>query len=72
MKDVALKYDLEKYIKFNTKVKSATWDEDEGLWKLELVAPDGSRFLDYCTILINASGVLKYVISTLFALTASD
>lgn len=72
MKDVALKYDLEKYIKFNTKVESATWDENEGLWKLELVAPDGSRFLDSCTILINASGVLKYVISTLFALTASD
>ena len=65
MKDVAVKYDLEKYIKFNTSVTSATWSE-EGLWKLELVAQDGSKFQDSCNILINASGVLKWVLCSYF------
>ena len=59
MKDVAVKYNLERYVQFKTTVESATWDEEEGLWRLQIVAPDGSHFDDTCNILINGSGVLK-------------
>ncbi len=62
-KEVATTYDLEKYVKFNTKVEKAVWQEDEGVWKLTLVSSDGTRFEDKCEILANGSGVLKFVIS---------
>lgn len=58
---MATTYDLEKYVKFDTKVESATWQEEEGVWKLILVSADGTRFEDYCEILANGSGVLKCV-----------
>jgi cation diffusion facilitator CzcD-associated flavoprotein CzcO len=60
-KHVSTKYDLEKYVKFNTKVQSARWDEDAGMWRLIVIAADGSQFEDECEILVNGSGVLKYV-----------
>jgi cation diffusion facilitator CzcD-associated flavoprotein CzcO len=50
---------LEKYVKFNSKVKSATWDEDAGVWRLAVIAEDGTQFEDKCEILVNGSGVLK-------------
>lgn len=59
IKDVATKYDLEKYVKFNTKVESAKWNEEAGVWKLTLIGPDGSRFEDECEMLANGSGNLK-------------
>lgn len=62
MKDVAVKHGVDKYVKFNTTVESATWDEDIGLWCLQIVGPDGSRFKDTCNVLVNGSGVLKYVL----------
>jgi cation diffusion facilitator CzcD-associated flavoprotein CzcO len=52
-------------VKFNTKVKSATWDDDAGVWRLTLIAQDGSEFEDQCEILINGSGVLKSVVPSL-------
>jgi cation diffusion facilitator CzcD-associated flavoprotein CzcO len=60
-KDVATTYNLEKYVKFNTKVESATWQEEEGVWKLILTSSDGTNFEDYCEILVNGSGALKLV-----------
>ena len=59
-KHVSTKYDLKKYVRFNTKVETATWDEGVGIWMLFIVAEDGSQFEDWCEILINGSGVLKY------------
>lgn len=59
LKDIAVKYDLEKYVKFKTTVQSATWDEEAGLWRLQLIGPDGSAFEDTCNVLVNGSGVLK-------------
>ena len=35
------------------------WQEDEGVWKLSLIASDGSRSTDSCEILVNGSGVLN-------------
>ncbi len=60
-KDVATKYSLEKYVKFNTKVETAKWDDEDGVWRLEIMGPDGKRFEDSCEILVNGSGVLKSV-----------
>ena len=60
-KEVATTYDLEKYVKFNTAVEKAVWQEEEGIWKLTLVSSDGSRFEDECEILVNGTGVLKLV-----------
>lgn len=48
-------------MKFNTKVESATWQEEEGRWKLIIVSTDGTRSEDYCEILVNGSGALKFV-----------
>jgi cation diffusion facilitator CzcD-associated flavoprotein CzcO len=60
MKDTAVKFDLERYITFNTKALSATWDEDAGLWHLKLRSlSDGQIIEDSCNILINGTGVLN-------------
>lgn len=58
---MATTYDLEKYVKFNTAVERAVWQEQEGVWKLTLLSSDGTRFEDTCEILVNGSGVLKFV-----------
>lgn len=60
-KDVAVKFDLEKYVKFQHKVNVAKWNEENGKWELLIVQPDGTEMSDECEILINGSGLLKYV-----------
>ncbi|KAM0747815.1 putative flavin-binding monooxygenase [Meredithblackwellia eburnea MCA 4105] len=58
--DTAVKYDVMKYIKFETKVTSAIWDEESGKWKLKLRnVKTGEEFEDETNILINAMGVLN-------------
>jgi cation diffusion facilitator CzcD-associated flavoprotein CzcO len=52
------KHNLEPFVVLNTKVVSATWDEMQGKWRVELERKDGSKFTDECNILINGSGVL--------------
>lgn len=58
-KDVATKYDLEKYVQFKTTVESATWDEAAGQWRLRILTPEGTHEDDTCDVLISASGVLN-------------
>ncbi|KFY41588.1 hypothetical protein V495_04857 [Pseudogymnoascus sp. VKM F-4514 (FW-929)] len=58
-KDVATKYDLEKYVQFKTTVETATWDEKAGRWNIKLLSPEGQVVDDWCDILISASGVLN-------------
>jgi len=58
-KDVATKYELEKYVQFKTTVESATWNEDRGQWKVSILGADGKREDDWCDILISGSGVLN-------------
>ena len=58
------KYELEPFVKLNTEVVSATWDGDEGKWKVELRCRDAASgktevFQDWCHVLINGSGVLS-------------
>ena len=59
MKDVATQYNIGKYVKFNTTVETATWDEEEGVWRLRLLGPDGQNYEDTCHVLVNGSGVLN-------------
>ncbi|KIX08875.1 uncharacterized protein Z518_03532 [Rhinocladiella mackenziei CBS 650.93] len=59
LKDTAKKFGLEKYIKYNHRVESATWDEDSGLWKLSILGPDGSLLSDSCEVLVNGGGILN-------------
>ena len=58
-KDISIKYDLERYIKLNHSVKEATWDENRGFWRLQILGADGVQFEDTCEILVNGSGVLN-------------
>ncbi|ORY01282.1 cyclohexanone monooxygenase [Clohesyomyces aquaticus] len=58
-KDVATKYDLEKYVQLKTSVQSAAWDEESGQWKLRILKPDGKEVDDWCDVLISGSGVLN-------------
>ena len=53
MKDVAVRHGIDKHVKFNTTVQSAAWDEDTGLWRVQVVVSDGSQFEDACNVLVN-------------------
>ncbi|OBT62114.1 hypothetical protein VE03_08988 [Pseudogymnoascus sp. 23342-1-I1] len=57
---VATKYELYRYIKLNQKIVGATWDEDRGIYNLEIEnVESGEKSNDWCHFLINGSGVLN-------------
>lgn len=58
-KDIATKFNLERYIQFKSSVESATWHEDRGQYTLKITGADGVQFEDYCDILISGSGILN-------------
>ncbi|KAJ4247535.1 hypothetical protein NW762_013215 [Fusarium torreyae] len=60
-KDVAEKYDLNKYIRLNHKVVGAFWDEDAQKWHVRIQRGDDPQdvFEDEAHIFVNASGVLN-------------
>jgi cation diffusion facilitator CzcD-associated flavoprotein CzcO len=51
------RHELEPYMRFNTKVIEAAWNELEGKWEVTL-EKDGETFTDKCDVLVNGSGVL--------------
>lgn len=59
MKDVANRYDAEKYIKYSHAVKGARWNEARGKWEVTVQNADGPSFVDDCDVFVNAGGVLK-------------
>ncbi|OAG37828.1 hypothetical protein AYO21_07934 [Fonsecaea monophora] len=60
VKRTAHKYGAYKYIKFNTELIGATWDEDEGKWHVSLRDVEtGKSFEDSCHFLITATGILN-------------
>lgn len=67
-KDVAEKYDLNKYIRLNHTVTGAVWVEEEQMWHISIRRGDNPEdvFVDKANIFVNASGVLKYVFDPLF------
>ncbi|KAF7555614.1 hypothetical protein G7046_g6521 [Stylonectria norvegica] len=60
-KDVAEKYDLNKYIKLNHTVVGAVWNEEEQLWHVRIQKGDNPNdiFEETCNLFVNASGVLN-------------
>ncbi|RAL02669.1 flavin-containing monooxygenase [Aspergillus ibericus CBS 121593] len=58
-KTVVKDYGLMKYMRLNSRVVGAIWDEESAQWHLQIERTDGTVFEDRAHILINASGVLN-------------
>lgn len=60
-KDVAEKYDLNKYIRLNHRVVGAYWKEEDQMWHVKIQKGDDPHAIieDKANIFVNASGVLK-------------
>jgi cation diffusion facilitator CzcD-associated flavoprotein CzcO len=58
--DFACKYKLKQYIKPSHQVSGAYWNHEKGGYDVKITnLEDGSEVLDYCDVLINASGILN-------------
>lgn len=60
LEDTAQKFDLKKYIQFESRVVEAIWDEDLGKWKLK-IDQNGTIKEDEVDFLVPAAGWLKFV-----------
>lgn len=60
-KDVAEKYDLNKYIRLSHRVVGAYWKEEDQMWHVKIQKGDDPDAIieDKANIFVNASGVLK-------------
>lgn len=61
-RNFARKYQVEKYIRLDTKVLSAMWDERVQHWKVQLQrgsGQDGEVFEDTCDVLVNGTGAIN-------------
>jgi cation diffusion facilitator CzcD-associated flavoprotein CzcO len=59
LKDFAVHFGLEKYVKLNHKVLEAKWNQGEGVWEVKVQGPHGNVFVDRGDILACCNGVLK-------------
>ncbi|EOO00866.1 putative 4-hydroxyacetophenone monooxygenase protein [Phaeoacremonium minimum UCRPA7] len=58
--DFAERYGSKKYMKLNTKVIEARWDEERGIWHLLLEDQvTNEKWHDWCHSLINGTGILN-------------
>jgi len=58
-KNIAAKYDLEKYIKYNHRVSKAEWNNIQGHWEVQATDTNGTVINDSCHILVSAPGLLN-------------
>ena len=64
LRNVARKYNLYKYIRFNTSVESATWDDSKNRWKVDVNVTGGKdaefnpAYSIECDFLVSAVGQL--------------
>ncbi|PWY84381.1 cyclohexanone monooxygenase [Aspergillus eucalypticola CBS 122712] len=59
-KNIAIKYDLYKYIRLDHLVTGAVWDEEKGIWNLKITNNTTREIVcDWAHILINGCGVLN-------------
>jgi len=59
-KHFAEKHKLEKYMKLNTKVIEAKWDEAKGIWNITLQDQNtGSTWNDWAHVFVNGTGILN-------------
>jgi cation diffusion facilitator CzcD-associated flavoprotein CzcO len=61
MNDTVEKCGLRDCMKFSHTVTGAQWNDEEGLWYVKVMDPNGIVFEDTCNLLFNGSGILKYV-----------
>lgn len=60
LKDVAIKYKLERYVKVQHEVRGCYWDHDSGQWDIHVYdAKEKRTFIDHCHVLVNGNGVLN-------------
>ncbi|KAN0120142.1 FAD/NAD(P)-binding domain containing protein [Hyaloscypha variabilis] len=56
----AERHGSKQYMKLNTKIVEARWDEQEGKWIIVLEDQvNGDRWEDWCHVLVNGSGILN-------------
>ncbi|OAP58400.1 hypothetical protein AYL99_07490 [Fonsecaea erecta] len=56
----AVAYGVNKFVKLNSRVKEAVWNESTGKWKVQIEdLTSGSTFSDEAEVLINAAGFLN-------------
>lgn len=60
LRHIVKRHDLLKYMRFNTEMTAATWDETTGRWKISCDCATGV-FVVYARYLINALGLLSKV-----------
>jgi cation diffusion facilitator CzcD-associated flavoprotein CzcO len=59
-RDTATKFDLEKFIKYDSEVVEARWNEEKGQWLVKICnRSTGATVEDWCHFLINGGGFLK-------------
>ncbi len=61
LRTVSKQYHLDRDVHLNSEVKSAIWDEESGRWKVQILIKGTGVVDDWCDVLLNGSGVLKYV-----------
>lgn len=61
MKAVALDEGLTQFMEFGVEVKGATWVDETARWVVKLAKVNGLEWEEQCDVLLNATGVLKYV-----------
>lgn len=65
LRNVARKYNLYKYIRFNTSVEAATWDDSKNRWKVDVNVTGGKdaefnpAYSIECDFLVSAVGQLN-------------
>lgn len=65
LRNVARKYNLYKYIRFNTSVEAATWDDSKNRWKVDVTVTGGKdaefnpAYSIECDFLVSAVGQLN-------------
>jgi cation diffusion facilitator CzcD-associated flavoprotein CzcO len=58
--DVVEKFELRKFMKLNHRVTGASWDQDTGIWNVEVSnLLTNETFVDQAEVIINGGGVLK-------------
>ncbi|WP_124713673.1 flavin-containing monooxygenase [Mycolicibacterium nivoides] len=56
---LADKHDLRRHIRFGTEVEALWWDEQRQQWEIHSRRADGTRSIDYATVVVTAAGYLN-------------
>ncbi len=56
---LADKHDLRRHIRFGTEVEALWWDEPRQQWQIHSCSADGTRSVDYASVVVTAAGYLN-------------